>query len=114
MATWARHLAGAPIRLVISEHSTMPLNSSLPPKEQKWRWRFFPSLGQRVYSEADAIIAVSQGVADNLVQCAGIPRERITTIYNPIVSPTLVNQSKAPLDHSWFQPDAPLLRSNSR
>jgi glycosyltransferase involved in cell wall biosynthesis len=107
MAVWARRLAGAPTRLVISEHSTLSPNISLPRRKWKWRWRFFPSLGQRVYPGADAIIAVSNGVADDLAQSASIPRERITTIYNPIVSPTLLSQSKAPLDHPWFQPSAP-------
>jgi glycosyltransferase involved in cell wall biosynthesis len=107
MAVWARRLAGAPTRLVISEHSTLSPNLSVPRRKWKWRWRFFPSLGQRVYPGADAIIAVSNGVADDLAQSASIPRERITTIYNPIVSPTLVSQSKAPLDHPWFQPSAP-------
>jgi len=62
---------------------------------------------QRAYSGANAIIAVSNGVADDLSHYAGIPRERITTIYNPIVSPTLLSQAKALLDHPWFQPFAP-------
>jgi len=107
MAVWARHLAGVPTRLVISEHNTLSPNVSFSRKKRKWRRRFLPSLVGRVYPRADAIIAVSDGVADDLVQRAGIPRERITTIYNPIVSPTLVSQAKAPLDHPWFQPSAP-------
>jgi glycosyltransferase involved in cell wall biosynthesis len=107
MAVWARHLAGAPTRLVLSEHSTIPLPGGAPPEEKKWRWRYFPSVGRRVYPRADAIVAVSDGVADNLVQCAGIPRERITTIYNPIAGPALLERSRAPLDHPWFQPSAP-------
>src|SRR5262249_49442600 len=91
----------------ISEHNTLSPNVSLSRKKQQWRRRFLPPLVGRVYPRADAIIAVSDGVADDLVQRAGLPRERITTIYNPIVSPTLVSQAKAPLDHPWFQPSAP-------
>src|SRR5262249_28490259 len=107
MALWARQVAGAATRVVISEHSSTPPDISSTEMKRKWRWRFFPSLGARVYSGADAIIAVSQGTADDLARHAGIPRERITTIYNPIVSPILLSQSKAPLDHPWFQPSSP-------
>jgi len=107
MAVWARHLAGVPNRVVISEHNTLSKKMKEPRKKRWWSRRFLPPVVHRTYPWADAIIAVSNGVADDLSQCAGIPRGRITTIYNPIVSPTLVSQSRAPLDHPWFQPSAP-------
>jgi glycosyltransferase involved in cell wall biosynthesis len=107
MVVWARQLAGVSTRIVISEHNALSQNMTLSQKGRKWRRRFLPPLMGRVYLGADAIIAVSNGVADDLSQYAGIPRERITTIYNPIVSPTVDSQSKAPLDHPWFQPSAP-------
>jgi glycosyltransferase involved in cell wall biosynthesis len=108
MAVWARHLLGVPTRVVISEHNTFSLAQSFPAKK-KWerRQRHLPTMVERVYSGADAIIAVSNGVADDLAQCTGIPRERITTIYNPIVTPELVRQATAPLDHPWLQSGAP-------
>ena len=107
MAVWARHLAGVPTRLVICEQNTLSPNINGSRKKRKWRRRFLSSLVGRVYPKADAIIAVSDGVADDLVQCAGIPRERITTIYNPIVTARLVTQSRALLDHPWLQQGAP-------
>lgn len=108
LAVWARHLAGVPTRVVISEHNAFSLDLSFPRrKRREWRRRFLPSVVERVYSGADAIIAVSHGVAADLAQGAGIPRERITTIYNPIVTPELVSQARVPLDHPWFQPGAP-------
>ncbi len=108
MAVWARRLTGVPTRVVLSEHNTFSVDLSFPRrKRRKWRRRFLPALVKQVYSQADAIIAVSNGVADDLTQCTGIPRERITTIYNPIVTPELLSQTRAPLDHPWFQPAAP-------
>lgn len=59
------------------------------------------------YPWADTISAVSEGVADDLAQVVGIPRERIEVIHNPGVMPELRNKAQAPLDHPWFQPDQP-------
>jgi glycosyltransferase involved in cell wall biosynthesis len=64
-------------------------------------------LARRSYLTADAIVTVSHGVADDLALHAGIPRERITTIYNPVVTPDLLDKAQAPLDHPWFTPGAP-------
>ena len=36
-----------------------------------------------------------------------LPRERITTIYNPVVTDELQALARVPLDHPWFQPGAP-------
>jgi glycosyltransferase involved in cell wall biosynthesis len=107
VALWACRLAGVPVRRVISEHITLSQSIYASRKRRKWRRRFLAPLVRRTYAWADAIVAVSDGVADDLSQCAGVPRERITTIYNPIVSPALASQSQAPLDHPWFQPGAP-------
>lgn len=106
-AVWARQLAGVPTRLVISEHNALSPNISSPRKKRKWRRRFLSSLLGRVYPGADAIIAVSDGVADDLARCTGIRREHITTIYNPIVTPELIDQSRIPPAHPWLQPGTP-------
>jgi len=108
MAVWARHLLGVPTRVVISEHNTFSVSQSFRAKK-KWkrRQRYLPAMVEQVYSGADAIIAVSDGVAADLAQCTGILRERIRTIYNPIVTPDLLSQARAPLDHPWFQSGTP-------
>ncbi len=59
-------------------------------------------LTRRRYPWADGIVAVSKGVADDLSQVAGIARDRIQVIYNPIVTPTLQEKARAPLNHPWF------------
>jgi glycosyltransferase involved in cell wall biosynthesis len=46
-------------------------------------------------------------VAQDLSTATGIPRERISTIYNPVVPPELLTRAKAPLEHPWFEPDSP-------
>ncbi len=60
----------------------------------------------RAFLGTDAIIGVSDEAGDDLSRVARIPRQRITTIYNPIVTPELPTLAKAPLDHPWFRPGA--------
>lgn len=103
LALWSRRLAGVATRVVISERTAL---SSETATRRKWRWRHLPALIQRVYPWADAIVAVSKGVAEDLARTAGLPRERITTIYNPVVTADLQAQARAPLDHAWFAPGA--------
>ncbi len=45
---------------------------------------------------------MSDGAADDLATYAGIPRDRITTVYNPVVGPELIAKAREPLDHPWF------------
>ena len=62
------------------------------------------------YPWADEIVAVSRGVADDLAQVAGVARERIDVIYNPLVSDSLRGQAEQPVDHPWFGTDkAPVI-----
>jgi len=62
---------------------------------------------QRSYPLADAIVAVSDGVADDLAAHIGIPRQTITRIYNPSVLPIWPTEQKAVVEHPWFAPGAP-------
>jgi glycosyltransferase involved in cell wall biosynthesis len=60
-----------------------------------------------VYPWADAVIAVSDGVADHIARLTGMPRERITTIYNPVVTTELLEKARKPVDHPWLAPGQP-------
>ena len=100
---WAKRLANVSTRFVVSER----VHPSKGQRRPKWRKRFVKPFIRRVYPWADAIVSVSNGVADDLTASAGIPRERITTIYNPVLIPELRTKARAPFDHAWFQPGAP-------
>jgi glycosyltransferase involved in cell wall biosynthesis len=104
IAVWARDLAGLSSRVVITERVQVSLHASFG---GPWGERNVHHLLRRAYLRADAVVAVSDGVADDLAAHASIPRERITTGYNPVVGPDLVTKSREPVDHPWFVPDAP-------
>jgi glycosyltransferase involved in cell wall biosynthesis len=66
------------------------------------------------YSKAAAIVAISQGVADDLVSL-GLPAQSITTIYNPVVDQNLEEAARQPISHPWFgDPSRPLILAAGR
>ena len=69
--------------------------------------RRFRNLYPILFPIADHILAVSDGVADNLAFELGIPRERISRIYNPVVSAEIAELARAVPDHPWLSDDGP-------
>lgn len=100
----ARWVSGVRCRLMLTEHC-FPSVDRAEPKPWQSRFWFFP-LAHYFYPLADSIVAVSRGTADDLARVIRIDRSRIDTIYNPIISPALFDQARAPIDHEWFaKPD---------
>lgn len=67
-----------------------------------------------VYPRADSIVAVSKDAAADLSDYVGVPREQVTTIYNPTFNESILEQSKEAVDHEWFQEDIPIIASVGR
>lgn len=69
-------------------------NTSKPPAVIRSMARWYP--------RADAAITPSSGVAADLERLAGVARERLHVIPNPIVNARLHALARAPVDHPWF------------
>jgi len=82
----ARMLAGVPTRLVVSErnHVTRSMQAS-----RDLASRAVIRLMAWLYPHADGIVAISDGVADDLARAAGLPLDSITVVYNPAVTPVV-------------------------
>jgi glycosyltransferase involved in cell wall biosynthesis len=104
IAVWGRSLSGLGSRLVISERIQVSRHAAY---DGPWGDRRLHGLLRRAYLKADAIVTVSDGVADDLAAYSGIPRYRITTVYNPVVGPDLIAKVREPLAHPWFAPGGP-------
>jgi glycosyltransferase involved in cell wall biosynthesis len=102
-AVLARRLAGVKTRIIVSERNALRGGHL----QHGWPARFLPALIRRAYDQADAVVAVSDGVADDLAAWSGLPRAQIATIYNPVVTEELRRLQREPIDHPWFQPGAP-------
>ncbi|WP_280569548.1 glycosyltransferase [Chromohalobacter sp. 296-RDG] len=101
IALWARKLARSGTRLVVSERNTLSRDVSDDRLE-----RLVPWLMRLSYPSADAIVAVSDGVADDLARTVRLPRERIDVVYNPI-NTKLAELCEAPLTHPWLKSGQP-------
>jgi glycosyltransferase involved in cell wall biosynthesis len=60
-----------------------------------------------IYPFVDGIICVSHGVADDLVQTAGVRPNSLNVVYNPIVTTELIHQADSPVGHPWLQAGQP-------
>ena len=103
-ASLACRKAGSRARIVVSEHNNI---SHGHPLGRGMIGRLLPPMNRRVYERADALIAVSNGVAEDMAARMGLPRERITTVYNPTVTPEIARRARESLDHPWFVPGNP-------
>lgn len=91
-------------RLVISERNTISFaahaSSSL---SIRMAHRLVPIL----YRKADAVIAVSKGVASDLATYARLPLQRIDVVVNPVITPRFATLSREPPNHPWLAPRQP-------
>lgn len=70
------------------------------------RARLLPALMRLTYPRAAQVVAVSGSVARSLAPL-GLAPERLSVIYNPVITSALPDLLGAPLDHPWFVPGAP-------
>jgi glycosyltransferase involved in cell wall biosynthesis len=106
IAIWAHTLAcvGPAVRLAVSVRSQLSVAAA---HEPSWRGRTLPWLARRFYPRADDVIAVSEGVADDLADCLGLTRARITAIPNPVLSDDIDALASKPVEYPWLVPGAP-------
>jgi glycosyltransferase involved in cell wall biosynthesis len=111
-ALLARRLAGVPTRVVIRLGTT--LSEAMKDRHPVLRWLRYRPI-RRLYRWADAIVAVSEGVADDVAATSRMPRERIHVIRNPVVTPDLFRQAQEPADHPWLaDPAVPVVMGMGR
>lgn len=104
-ATLAKRLTGASTRVVMSVHTN--LSQQFQDKPDIFLGRLRSYLVRWLYPWADAIVAVSQGVAEDVACLTGLPVEKIRVIYNPVVTPDVFEKAKESIDHPWFTPGEP-------
>lgn len=100
LAVWAKKLSRSNALLIVRESNTASLAAA---KDKHWFSKFIPYLKRYSYPQANAIVAVSKGAAEDLVENIGIDRNRISVIYNPTFDDTIVEKAAETLEHEWFK-----------
>lgn len=104
-AACAHAVAGSPGRLLLSQRTQLSvyLRAGRTPRK-----RFALNPIRRLYPRAEAVVCVSQGVADDLHSLTGLPADRLPVIYNPVVTEDLAHQAAKPAGHPWLdEPNGP-------
>ncbi len=99
-AVLCRLICRVRLRVIGLERNTLSVAARNAPS---WRGRRMALLARLFYPRLDATVAVSSGVADDLVRTAGLPREKVSVIYNPVVTRDLYEKAEEPVAHPWFQ-----------
>jgi glycosyltransferase involved in cell wall biosynthesis len=102
LALVAGRLTGIPV--VVRVANTL---SVLDARAASRKDRLVLALARRGYRRADALVACSQGMADDLADYCGLPREQIRVIPNPTVGREVEARAAEALDHPWFRPGEP-------
>ena len=104
-AIWACGLVRKRPQLIVREANTLSMDCS--ESAFAFRNRFLPLLATLFYPRADAVVAVSRGVAKDLAENLRIPKSVIRVIHNPTVDDEVFRLLREPVRHPWFEDDGP-------
>jgi glycosyltransferase involved in cell wall biosynthesis len=103
IAVWAKMLARFPVYLVLREAITTSLLTRM--ERNILGMLIIKFLIKVFYRYANVVVAVSQGVADDLRKFAMIPETKNQVIYNPVdISNISIKAAESP-EHPWFNTD---------
>lgn len=112
----AVRLAGTPSRVVFNQGT--PTSGFLHDPDFEWqrpvRRRLFGAMTRYFYNRADAIVATSQGVADDLAANYGVARAKIHVLHNPVDLDAIARQSAEPLTDPALAGDHPVIAAAGR
>lgn len=103
-ALLAKRLFRINVRIVLTEHNQITLKASQASGLRR-KLTFF--LVKMLYRYADAVVAVSNGVAKDIEQYANLRRSSVHCIYNPSFSPSILEAAKERPEHPWFFDSGP-------
>jgi glycosyltransferase involved in cell wall biosynthesis len=86
-------------RCVVTEHA--PLSQQIA-QQKTWRYRLLPVLVGWAYRRAAAVVAVSQGVRDDLIK---LLQQKVQphVLYNPVLAPQFEEELLQPKPHPWLE-----------
>jgi glycosyltransferase involved in cell wall biosynthesis len=98
VAILARFLAGVDCRTVVTVHNHLSREAR---NARCLKRRLAPLLVRWLYPHADIVVAVSRGVAVDLLRL-GARAERVAVIHNPVVAPEITELAADGTGHPWL------------
>lgn len=83
-------------RLVVTFHNNLSAAADLGTSQRMLK--ILPAF----LHHADKVVAVSEGVRDDLLKVSGMPGDRFAVLYNPVFEDDILKLAEAPLDEAWF------------
>jgi glycosyltransferase involved in cell wall biosynthesis len=99
IAPWARMLARVHTRVVVAEHTTWSRAEITSFFVARWQARLTMRF---TFPRVDGVVAVSQGVADDLAHFGHIDRNSVRVIYNPVVNEVKPPSSEVLAPAGWW------------
>ena len=103
VALLAKQLARVSTSVIVTVHNNLSQESR---NATNLKRRLVPYLVPWFYPWANAVVAVSKGVAQDLVKL-GLRSRNLKVIYNPIITPEFTQKLQQSLEHPWFYQGEP-------
>ncbi|MEA2768084.1 MAG: hypothetical protein QOD93_1046 [Acetobacteraceae bacterium] len=111
-ASLAKALVCSETKLVICQHN--PLTAGFH-ATVNWKHRLVPFCYRMLASRIDHAVAVSDGIAEELIRNGGLPPHKVSTIGNAVIGSDFEARASAQLHHSWLEvKDRPVFVSAGR
>lgn len=98
-AALAKAVAASRTKLIICQHNALAGEFA---RQENRSYRAIPLAYRLVSPLVAAAVGVSDGVAEELVRMAGLPRHKVMTIHNGVIGEGFRSQADASVDHPWF------------
>lgn len=112
VAVLARRLAPGGTRLVLRQSNIVQIAAGAEADRAGRRWRDL--LIPRLYPRADAVIAVAEGVAENLRRLRAVPAHKLHAIPNAIDLARVERLAQEPVPHPWLAEEIPVILAAGR
>jgi glycosyltransferase involved in cell wall biosynthesis len=100
LAVLARFISGVMTRVVVSVHMLPSMEYC---KDKSIYGIFFLMLMKWSYIKASAVVGVSKGVRNDIMQSFQIDAHNLSYIYNPIINQKLKKMGFGKINHRWFR-----------
>jgi glycosyltransferase involved in cell wall biosynthesis len=112
IALTAKLLLDRRLRVVLNVHELLSQHIAhhfLPPQR-----RIMQQFVRRYFPRSDAIVAVAEGIKDDLVRNFGLPANLISVVRNPLDLTLIRERAREPIEASLVAPDTRLVLAVSR